>query len=396
MTFGALPLAEPLPPSVAFQNSPGGLMRIRLVAVLAVAYVAGSGCDALFGTNKGDDRVVWRVPFATEGSHTQPLVLDSVVIFATRSGWVVALGRIKGDLRWKTQVLPEGWPVLARNLAITPTDVLVPAIRVAALDLKTGRERWAFDAPPDVPGDESVAVSDTLAFAAGGLGLVYAFDTRTGVERWRVDLGERPFGLVVSGGTLYFGTRGFYEGGLGAGHFVALDARTGTEHWRVVAPDAPSRPYSGGSVGFPEVNGDTVYVTGVSGKVYALATATGDSLWVAGDWSGPADMYFQGPVLAGGTLVSIRDDGHAFGWNPTTGALRWSTRIGGPVDQPTSDGRLVFVNTSRVYAITADGRIVWIVPSKISTFGFSSPPAIAGRVLYVVGYDGFYALRAYP
>jgi len=181
-------------------------MRIRLVAVLAVAWVAGSGCDALFGTSKGDDRVVWRVPFATGGSHTQPLILDSVVIFASRSGWVVALDRSDGGLRWKTRVLPEDRPLLARNLAITPTHVLVPAFRIAA----------------------------------------------------------------------------------------------------------------------------------------------------------------------------------------------WSARIGSSIMRPTTDGQRVFVNTARVYSITADGAIAWVFPEKISEFGFSSPPAVAGRVLYVVGDDGFYALRATP
>ena len=371
-------------------------MHVRLGVVLAVAWVAGSGCDALFGTKSPDDRVLWRVPFATQGSHTQPLVLDSMVVFATRSGWVVALSRSTGKLRWKTRVLPEGRPLLARNLVSTQTDVLVPALRVAALDLNTGRERWAFDAPPDTPGDESVALWDTVAFAAGGLGLVYAFDTRTGVERWRVDLGERPFGLTVSGGRLYFGTRGISAGGLGAGHAMALRTTDGAEQWRVSIPDAPGRSYSGGSLGLPAVAGGVVYFTGMSGKVYALAAATGDSLWVAGDWSGPANMYDGGPVLAGGTLVTIRDDGSVFGWNPANGARRWTVTIGSNVDQPTTDGRAVFANTSRLYSITAEGAIAWVFPEEISSFGFSSSPAVAGRVVYVVADDGFYALRANP
>jgi outer membrane protein assembly factor BamB len=371
-------------------------MRTRLFAAIAAGCVAGWGCDALFGTRDGADRVLWRVPFVTRGSHTQPLVLDSVVVFATRSGWVVALDRSRGRLRWKTQVLPDSVPILARNLASTPTDVLVPAIRVVALDLRTGRERWAFDAPPDAPGDESIAVADTLGFASGTLGLVYAFDTRTGAERWRADLGERPFGLVASRGSLYFGTRGILTGGLGAGHLIALDAGTGSERWRVPAPDGPGRPSSGGSLGFPTVTATTAFFTGMAGRVYALSAAAGDSLWVSGEWAGPGDPYDTGPVLAGETLVTVRDDGRVFGWSSETGTQRWSVRIGGPVDQPVTDGRRVFTNTSRVYAITADGSVAWVFPPTVSAFGFSASPAVADGILYLVADDGFYALRAGP
>ena len=274
--------------------------------------------------------------------------------------------------------------------------VLVPALRLVALDAHTGETRWVFEAPPDAVGDESVALTDSIGFASGGAGWLYAVDLRTGVERWRLELHERPFGLVPSGDLLYFGTRGITPDGLGAGHAMAVNVRTGREEWRFPIPDAPERPHTGGSTGFPALSAATTYFTGMSGRVYALDAQTGAERWQAGNWSIATNQYDTGPVLFDGVLITARDDGEVLAWDPETGASRWSARIGSPVDQPVSDGQQLFVNTSRIYAISSSGRVSWVFPDAVSEFGFESPPAVADRVVYLVADDGFYALRANP
>src|SRR5688572_5899374 len=320
-------------------------VRPVLGALLALG-IGGSGCTAPSDSPLGR-RVMWRTPFATAGSHTQPLVLDSTVVFATRAGWVVAVNRLTGAERWRSQVLPAETPILGRNMVSDGRIVLVPALHLVALDAHTGARVWTFDVEGDAVGDESVALADSLAFTAGAAGRLYAVDARTGAERWRLELGERPFGLRISNDLLFFGTRGITPDGLGAGHAMAVEARTGRERWRVEIPDAPGRPRSGGSTGFPAVAASRVYFTGMSGRVYALEAGTGALIWQAGEWSGATNPYDTGPVLLGGMVVTARDDGQVLGWDVMSGAPRWSARVGSPVDQPTSDGGQLFVNTSR-------------------------------------------------
>jgi outer membrane protein assembly factor BamB len=324
------------------------------------------------------------------------LILDSLVVFATRSGWVVAMSRDSGLIRWKTRVLPAGTPILGRNMACDGDVLLVPAVRLVALDVHTGETRWTFEADGDAVGDESVALTDSLGFAGGAAGWLYAVKLRTGTESWRLDVRERPFGLVPNADLLYLGTRGISPEGLGAGHAMAVNLRTGVVQWRFPIPDAPGRPKTGGSTGFPAISPSSVFFTGISGRVYALDRQTGARQWEAGDWSTATNQYDTGPILAADVLIAARDDGEVLAWDPQTGTPRWSARIGSPVDQPVSDGHHVFFNTSRVYALAPDGRVSWVFPGAVSGFGFASPPAVASGMVYLVADDGFYALSVDP
>jgi outer membrane protein assembly factor BamB len=382
-----------------------GLTELRSVATRWRGAVALSGltafataqCDWLFGGNgpSSDPRVVWQYPFDTKGSYTAPLVLDSVVVFGTSAGVFVALDRRTGRLRWKASVLP-GQPIYSHTMATAGGRLLAPDYSVVALDLASGSKAWEFN-PSDDVGDESIAVAGSVALGTATSGWLYAFDALTGVERWRLNVGERPFGLVAAGDRVYLGTRGYFSGGLGAGHLLALNAVDGSQVWSVFVPDRPGAPYSGGSVGFPAVLPDRIIFTTFAGSVYAVRPETGDTIWTHGSGTGIVAPYRLGPVSLGTVVVAIREDGRVAGLDPASGSEVWSLAFGGLPFGLATDGTRAFVTEAQVIAITGTGQVAWSFPSEVTSDDYISAPAsVRDSIVYVVGPKALFALRAYP
>jgi outer membrane protein assembly factor BamB len=225
---------------------------------------------------------------------------------------------------------------------------------------------------------------------------LYAFDARTGVERWRRNIGERPFGVVAAAGRLYFGTRRIDAGGLGAGHLLAWNVGDGSEIWRVPIPDRTGTSYTGGSIGFPAVLTDRVVFTTVSGLVYAVDLRAGDTLWTSGS-AGSWNSYYAGPVIADQRIVAVRYDGLVTALDPATGHELWSLQVRAPPARPASDGKSVFVSDGQLRAITATGSVAWSFPPRQTDEDYiTQPPAVRDGVVYVAGPRSLLALRAYP
>jgi outer membrane protein assembly factor BamB len=371
---------------------------VGAVVLTGLAALAVARCDWLFGSNGPplDPRVVWQYPFDTKGSYTAPLVLDSVVVFGTSAGVFVALDRRTGKLRWQRSVLP-GRLIFAHVMATAGGRVLAPAFYVVALDLADGSEAWRFNAYPDDPGDESIAVAGSVALGTATSGWLYAFDALTGVERWRLNVGERPFGLVASGDRVYLGTRGYFSGGLGAGHLLALNAGDGSEVWRVPVPDLPGAPYTGGSIGFPAVLPDRIVFTTCAGSVYAVRPETGDTIWTSTSGLGAAGGYYLGPVSLGAVVVAVRSDGRVAGLDSASGREVWSLTFGAFPFGLATDGTRAFVTEAQLLAITATGQMAWSFPSQVTRDDYISAPAsVRDGIVYVAGPKALFALRAYP
>jgi outer membrane protein assembly factor BamB len=275
--------------------------------------------------------------------------------------------------------------------------VLAPAMRVVALDLTDGKAAWEFNPSPDDPGDESIVVAGSVALGTATSGWLYAFDPLTGLERWRRNIGERPFGLVASGERVYLGTRGRFSGGLGAGHLLAINAGDGSEVWRVPVPDLPGAPYTGGSIGFPAILPDRIVFTTCAGSVYAVRPETGDTIWTHTSGVGTAGGYYLGPASLGTIVVAIRRDGRVAGLDPASGREVWSLMIGGAAVGPATDGVRTFVSDGRLLAITASGAIAWRFPTRVTSEDYiGQPPAVRDGIVYVAGPNALLALRAYP
>jgi alcohol dehydrogenase (cytochrome c) len=183
---------------------------------------------------------------------------------------------------------------------------------VYALDLETGRLRWArlYAAPNDGP--NGVAVAGMRVFGATDT-TAFALHERTGRRLWSRRLTSRreqfvDIAPVVANGLVYLSTVGFPPGGRGA--LYALDARNGRVAWRfdTIRDPWPHPSAGGGGAWYPlSVDGE--------GRVYA-------GISNPGPWGGtprmPNGEAFRGHTLYTDSLVVL--DGR-------TGRLLWHDQV---------------------------------------------------------------------
>ena len=274
--------------------------------------------------------VKWRFPVEGPGvfgvSSTPIVVGRTVYVIDTRSA-VYALDRDSGRLRWRRDF---------DSLSIGPNGVAyhsgllygVTSTGVFALDPQTGATRWSrelftgsggIDIAPQ-PYADTVLVSTVPAtftgYPAGGMGIVWALDARTGVPKWQFntvkdgDLWGHP--EINSGGGLWYppavdeegrlflavanpapfpGTAEFPNGSSRPGpnlytnSLVALDSRTGRLLWYQQALPHDLRDYDLEAspivtkVPIAGVSTEVVLVAGKMGVVYAYRAADGHPLW---------------------------------------------------------------------------------------------------------------------
>ncbi len=150
----------------------------------------------------------------------------------------------------------------------------------------------------------------------------------------------------------------------------------------------------------PAVMGNTVYVGGQTGILYAIEVASGNLKW---EFRTPSEIT-SSPAVAEG-LVYINSDSGFFAVDAASGRQAWQIKTGEPVtfdrrwdyfqSSPVyADGTVYFGSADAfIYAVEAkSGKELW----KYKTLGrVRSSPAVAGGVVYVGSMDGnLYALDA--
>lgn len=150
---------------------------------------------------------------------------------------------------------------------------------VYALDAVTGALRWQADTPDGGPSG-AIVDDKTVLFNTESCTL-FAFDTRTGRQRWSKYLGDPLMSQPVSGGGRVFTAWPSTEHA-GGFAFGALSLRNGRVLWsRAVTADVMTAPV---------VVGDAVYATLMDGTVARWRATDGRRLWSrrAGATSAPA------------------------------------------------------------------------------------------------------------
>jgi len=162
-------------------------------------------------------------------------------------------------------------------------------------------------------------------------------------------------GAALAGSRVITVGRG-YPSGLNT--VTATDARTGQVVWQITKPPKWGTTYTFNP---PVVSGDTVFVSGEVGEVYALAAATGEERWHVETRS-----YNSSPSVADGRVfLSNRFDPAAMlALDAATGRKLWRRTL----DEsdtwyaPAVAGGRVFVGTvgGRLHALEpATGRLLW-------------------------------------
>ncbi|MFF0454388.1 PQQ-binding-like beta-propeller repeat protein [Nocardia africana] len=168
--------------------------------------------------------------------------------------------------------------------------------KLYALDAKTGRSKWSFDAHTTLGNVPAYGLRDGIAVVGGivyfgdNSANLWALDAATGAKRWSAKLDQHPWAIITSSplvynGTVYVGTSSQEEGQAVnpayqccsfRGSMVAVDAASGAikwQHYTIPPPEptggTPALAPSGGAIwSSPTIDptSDTLYYT--SGNPY--------------------------------------------------------------------------------------------------------------------------------
>jgi outer membrane protein assembly factor BamB len=183
------------------------------------------GLDAATGAER------WRYQVSTEGRAGAPALADGIAYAGIAGGGMVAVDAATGTLLWlgDTGGDQPGTSVVAEGLAyaggVGPDG---EGGHLYAFDATTGELRWTFDDPLYTP-----AVRDGVGYSGGPVGIVTAFNTADGTERWHTQLDGAVHNTAIAGNVVYADSDNADETGA---TIYALDAQTGEQLWGFTVP----------------------------------------------------------------------------------------------------------------------------------------------------------------
>ena len=187
---------------------------------------------------------------------------------------------------------------------------------------------------------------------------------------------------TVHGGRLYIGTM--------EGDLRALDISTGETVWRY---ELRGEETDRAIYGTPAVAGETLFVGGYDGILYALSL-DGEEVW---DTSvGNAEHIVGSPVVVDNLVLVGSSDGNLYAFDATEGSLQWTFATGNKVwSTPAVADGVAYLGSldHNLYALKLeDGSEVWRFTAKGA---ITARPVVARGRVYVGTFDSvFYAVDA--
>ncbi|PCO28983.1 outer membrane protein assembly factor BamB [Morganella morganii] len=332
-------------------------------------------------------------------SHLSPAWEGSSVYAADRNGLVKALDTDSGVEIWsvnlaeKTGFLSADIPaMLSGGLTVSGEHVYVGTERgtLIALNANDGEIAWTANAGGEVLSRPEV--SDGLVLVHTGNGLLQAFDTASGEQRWSLNLDTPSLSVrgesapaVAMGAAFVGGDNGRVSAVmLGQGQIIwqqRISQTTGTtEISRLNDVDMT-----------PVVADGRVYAIAYNGNLVAMDMRSGQILWKR-DFGSVNEL-----VLDGESLYVVDQDDNVYGLRAADGVTKWS------------QDKLLHRNLSAPeifngYLVVGDGEgyLHWldtsngqfVAQNKLNSSGILSRPSIAGDKLMVQARDGrLYLLR---
>ncbi|HEY2854920.1 MAG TPA: PQQ-binding-like beta-propeller repeat protein [Gemmatimonadaceae bacterium] len=392
-----------------FSIDGSGLGSIWRGVVIAIAW---SGLGLLttcrdVPTEVVGGRVIWQL--SGSSATVAPAYDQAAVYFGGYSHEMVAVDKSTGQLRWRsaTGVVSGGaFPfTLGFNIVLAGGLAVMGHQHVFAFDAASGAHRWTFR-PADgaQPGMGRIATDGATIFAASPEGEVFAIDAQSGTARWSARVpgdSASAYDPVLGSGVVFVEVKRFTNPATGA--LVAYDKTTGATRWvHEFLPEVTGQ-YAG-CVGDAALYQGTVITSIEDGRVFALDTATGATVWVAprihqlppaGGWNDLRRVSVSGTVVVVGSST-----GTVVGYDAATGLEHWRASPAGEISADLSpaatDDSSAYVNFAAdlVALDTRSGVVKWQTGLVPGVGGEYWPkPAIDGDRLYVGGVHGFYALR---
>jgi len=297
-----------------------------------------------------------------------PLVIDGVVMVATRKGEVHVLTLTSGE-RIGTQEFGrsiEGTPSVTDQILFVPNAWGRKSLD--AFDLQTGKRKWRYDG---VPIEASVLTIGNLVVVGDVEGNVMGLDQETGEVAWLYEFGE--LASVLAGPTAVDDRRLVVADE--TGRVAMLRADSGEEIWR--------RDLGSPVEQTPSAVGDLVFVPTTRGEFYVLRAADGSSFWEYRVDDG--EVRFTSAAVTTDCVIFGGTDGTLRALRIENGSQIWAFHTDGTIaGAPAVSGDIVFVGAmdEKIYAVRRDnGSIQW----EASLRGrVKSAPAVRNGYLIVL------------
>lgn len=169
----------------------------------------------------------------------------------------------------------------------------------------------------------SPAVTETRVFAGSGDGVLYAINRESGAVAWRFEAGSPVHASPAV-------ARGLVVAASLAGRIFAVDENSGALRWsRETGSALPLNTGRGGGwdivISSPTVVGDTVFIGGQDGALYALDLPSGREIWKAST----GGRIRATPAVANDLVIVGSFNGRVYAFDRSTGAERWVHRTEG-------------------------------------------------------------------
>jgi outer membrane protein assembly factor BamB len=304
-------------------SSSGRLSAVPLVADGKVFTLDAGGRVSAFSAASGGK--IWSVSVTPENEKSKEgfgggLALDGGRLYAaTGYGTVVALDPNNGAIAWTKRV---GKPVRSSPTASGGKIYFVSTDNILfALNQADGEQLWTSRGLPQsasLLSNVSPAVGGSMVIASFPAGDVAAFEVGSGKAAWSDSLARSsdttaagilgdPARPVIDHGVVYAVSHG--------GKMIAISESNGQRLWtRNLA-----------STQMPWIAGDSVFVVDLGGKLVALNRADGKVRWAS---ELPARGRWNGPVLGGGKLWVVSEEGLLVGADARTGQVLTQVDLG--------------------------------------------------------------------
>ncbi|MFN3700506.1 MAG: PQQ-binding-like beta-propeller repeat protein [Alphaproteobacteria bacterium] len=273
----------------------------------AVLYVT-NGYKEVLAINPENGKIFWRESIPAP-SRAAPTIMENRLFVITLDGRVIAMNALNGAILWEYQGISETAGLVGAASPAANFDIVLPVFssgEITALRVENG----------------SVAWSDNLSTIRAIGGLASLSDIR--------GLPVIDKGLIIA---ISF-----------SGRIVAIDERSGGRVWQ--------REFGGAQT--PWVAGNSIFVVTSDSELVALNRDNGLIRWVTqlDKYTRPdrrdGKIIWTGPVLAGGRLIAVSDNGLLAEINPETGEIIRQSDIGQSVTiPPTLADRTLYLLTDR-------------------------------------------------
>lgn len=347
--------------------------------------------------------------FQTDGAiWSSPTVEGRNVYFGSNDGNIYALETESGKKLWrfKTGGALYGRPTVVDNSLYMLSDDGY----LYKLNAESGREIWRFDtgggkvkrSPTGMKENDmydnftsGAVVANGVVYIGSASKKLYAVDEKTGKEKWEFQANDiiRSTPMIAEGLVCF----GSWD------HFVyAVDEETGTLKWK----------YDTGQVitSSPAYADGTIYIGSRSADIFALEAATGKIKWKYFYWYSWVES--SGTVSDGVLYVGSSDYQLMFAIDTKSGKPIWSFDTDGSAwSSPAVTEDTVYIGTAGTVGYMADHRggffavnrkdgkekwrLTWDPIPNEFVYGVASSPAVGDGLVFFGGLDGkFYAVKS--